>query len=374
MSVSERLDPALAALETPALLVDADILDGNLRAMTELAREAGVRLRPHWKTHKCPEIARRQIALGAVGGTVAKPGEAEEFLRAGFDDLVIATPVVDPRKIERLLHLRGEARLAVLVESEEGRRRWDEAAGRTGRPVPVLLEVDTGMHRTGVADGEAALPLARAIAGSENLELRGVLTHAGHAYGARTASEIAEIGRAEGELLVDTARRIRAVGIECPVVSVGSTPTVAHSARVPGVTEIRPGNYVFHDAIQVALEVVPPERCALTVLATVVARPAPTRVVLDAGSKTLSSDRGVAGGAIRGFGHLAGHPDLILNRLSEEHGILEVPPDNGLAVGDRVRVLPNHACVTVNLASELTVVRDGRVEATWIVAARGRND
>jgi D-serine deaminase-like pyridoxal phosphate-dependent protein len=370
---ADKVESSLAELETPALLVDADVLESNLREMADLARDAAVSLRPHWKTHKCPELARRQLDLGAVGGTVAKPGEAEVFLAAGFDDVVIATPVVDPRKIERLLRARGSSNLAVLVESEVGRKLWSDAAARFERPVPVLLEVDVGMHRTGVLDGEAALPLAQAIAGSRNLELRGVLTHAGHAYGARSTAEIAEIGRAEGEILVDTANRIRALGIECPVVSVGSTPTVRHSACVPGVTEIRPGNYVFHDAIQVGLDVAPEEKCALTVLATVLARPESTRVVIDAGSKTLSSDRGVGGGVIRGFGCVHGRPDQIVNRLSEEHGILEVSPDNPLRIGEKVRILPNHACVVTNLNRRLTVVRNGRVEGTWDIAARGRN-
>jgi D-serine deaminase-like pyridoxal phosphate-dependent protein len=363
---------SLHDLETPALLVDAGRLEENLAEMARVARDTGTALRPHWKTHKCARIARRQIELGAVGGTVAKPGEAAVFLEAGFDDLLIATPVVDPRKIDRLLAALGGARLAVLVESEEGRRLWEEGAARAGRTVPVLLEIDVGMSRTGVGPGEDALPLAKAIDRSPHLELRGVMTHAGHAYAARSAKEIAEIGRIEGETLASTARMLRAAGLACPVVSVGSTPTVRHSARIEGVTEIRPGNYVFHDAIQVGLGVVPEERCALTVLATVIARPTASRIVVDAGAKCLSSDRGTGPAALRGFGRLLGEPETILHRLSEEHGILEVAPGDPRRVGDRVRILPNHACVTVNLHETLHVVRGETVEATWRVGARGR--
>ena len=375
---------------TPALLVDEAILETNLRATAQLAREAGVALRPHWKTHKCPEISRRQIGLGAVGGTVAKTGEAEVFLEAGFGDLVVATPVVDPAKIERLLEAAGrrDAVVCPIIESATGRERWSAAASRLGLEVPVLLEVDVGMGRTGVPAGEAAVPLARAIAESPGLALRGVLTHAGHVYAASSSGEIAAIGRAEGETLVATAESLRNAGIACEVVSVGSTPTAAYSARVRGVTEIRPGNSVFHDAIQVALGVVPEERCALTVLATVVARPAPGRIVLDCGSKTLSSDAGVGGGRIAGFGRVLGRSGLVITRLSEEHGIMEedgsgVGPErdrasrevaNGLTIGETVRILPNHACATTNLHRSLVLVRDGEPIARWEIAAGGRVD
>jgi D-serine deaminase-like pyridoxal phosphate-dependent protein len=360
----------LPDVRTPVLVVDESILETNLRAMADLAREAEVDLRPHWKTHKCPELARRQLELGAVGGTVATAEEAEIFLAAGFEDLLIATPIVDSHGIERLLARRGAAALTVLVESEEGARRWSDAAARAGTTVPVILEIDVGMGRTGVSPGEGALPLARTIADDERLELAGVMTHAGHAYGASSPREIASIGRAEGETLVRTAGAIRAAGIGCRTVSVGSTPTVPHSARVPGVTEIRPGNYAFHDAIQVGLGVAPEERCALTVLATVIARPVPDRVVLDCGSKALSSDAGVGRGVVEGFGRILGHPDLVIRRLSEEHGILAVPPSMPLALGDRVRILPNHACVVVNLHERMVRIRDGAPAGEWRVAAR----
>lgn len=361
---------SLGDIETPALLVDLDVLERNLRAMADLAKRAGVALRPHWKTHKCPEIARRQREHGAAGGTVAKPGEALAFLEAGFDDLLIASPVADPRKIRRVLERAGNARVTVLVESSEGARLWGEGAARAANPVPVLLDVDTGMGRTGVAPGEDAVPLAHTLAAHPRLEFRGVMTHAGHAYGAGSPEEIARIGRLEGERLVATAEAIRAAGMDCPVVSVGSTPTVPHSAFVPGVTEIRPGNYAFHDAVQVALGVVPEDRCALTVLGTVTARPAADRVILDTGSKTLATDR--APGDRKEFGHLAGNPSRKIGGLWEEHALIPAPEGSDLRMGDRVRVVPNHACVVVNLHDRLIAVRGDRVEAVWPVVARGR--
>ena len=358
-------------VETPALVVDRDVLERNLRGMADAAREAGVALRPHWKTHKCVQLARRQLALGAAGGTVAKPGEAHAFFDAGFDDLVVATPVVDPRKIDGLLAATGEKRLTVLVESEDGARLWSERAARAGRRQRVILEIDVGMGRTGVRPGDAALALARRLHVDPHLELTGVLTHAGHAYGSAPA-DLERLGRAEGETLAATAAALEAEGIPCSVVSVGSTPTARHAARAPGVTEIRPGNYVFHDGIQVALGVAGEDECALTVLATVVARPAANRVVLDAGSKTLSSDRGSAGAPSTTFGSIQGRPEHRLVRLSEEHGILETDGASEYRIGQRVMIVPNHACATVNLHEEFVVTRGETVADVWPIVARGR--
>lgn len=359
-------------IDTPLLLLDLDVLERNLRDMQDLATSAGVALRPHWKTHKCAEIARRQIEFGAVGGTVAKTSEAEAFLAARFDDVLVATPVIEPEKIRRLLAARHAARLTVLIESAEGLRQWAAAgAAAVGEglpPVQAMLEVDTGMHRTGVAPGEEAVPLARAIDEMEGVRLRGVMTHAGHAYGASSPEEIARIGREEGEQLVKTAEAIRAAGLRCDVVSVGSTPTAPHAARVKGVTEIRPGNYAFHDGIQVALGVATEEQCALTVLATVTARPAPDRVILDAGAKTLSTDRGAIG--VAGFGRILGTGDVV-TRLSEEHGIVAVDPSAPYRIGDRVRVVPNHTCVTTNLHDRLQTARRTHPGDVWSLIARG---
>lgn len=373
-STAARAHAAAAApdLETPVLLIESSILETNLRAAADLAASHGIALRPHWKTHKCVEIARRQRSAGAVGGTVAKAGEAVTFLAAGFADVRIATPVVDPRKIDRLLAARGNARLSVIVESPIGWGRWSQAASRAGREMPVLLEVDVGMGRTGVRP-EDAVEAARAVHEAPGLELRGILTHAGHGYGASSYEERAEIGRLEGETLVKVAEAIRAAGLPCDEVSVGSTPTAEFAAAVPGVTEVRPGNSVFHDGIQVDLGVVDADRCALTVLATVVARPAPDRIVLDCGSKTLSSDVGRAGAA-GGFGRVWGREDLRLARLSEEHGILPIDPAEEFAVGDRLRIVPNHACATTNLHERFVVVDAERVVEEWSIAARGRID
>jgi D-serine deaminase-like pyridoxal phosphate-dependent protein len=358
----------LDSIETPAVLVDLDVVERNIGAMAERARRHGVRLRPHAKTHKVVEIGRKQLAAGAGGLSVAKVGEAEVFAAAGFQDLFVAYPVVGEDKGRRLLALSDRARLAVGVDSPDGARTLDAVFRAAGRRLDVLLKVDVGFHRVGVPPDQA-VQAAQSISALSGLRLRGVFTHAGHAYLAESPDGVGRIGQSEGSILVETAQRIRDAGIEIEEVSVGSTPTARHAMSVPGVTECRPGNYVFHDASQVSLGVCAPEDCALTVLATVVSVPAADRAVVDAGSKTLSSDPLRPSGP--GHGFVLGRRSRIA-RLSEEHGVIEVLPGEGFRVGERVRILPNHACVVSNLHDRLLGVRGDRVEGELAVAARGR--
>lgn len=354
-------------LETPAVLIDLDVLERNLATMSARARTAGVRLRPHAKTHKCPAIGRLQLAAGAVGLSLAKTSEAEVFVGHGFDDLFVAYPAVGADKGRRLLALAERARVSVGIDSLEGAASLARPFAEAGRELDVLLKIDVGYGRVGVVPA-AAPALARAVAGLRGLRLRGLFTHAGHAYGARSAEDVAAIARHEGQALAELARSLRAGGLPIEEVSVGSTPTARVASQVAGVTECRPGNYVFHDATQVSLGTCALEDCALTVLATVVSVPGPGRAVLDAGSKTLSSDplRPVAGG----HGWILG-TDNRLSALSEEHGWVSLASGGELRVGQRVQVLPNHACVVVNLHDRLLGVRAGRVETVFDVAARG---
>jgi D-serine deaminase-like pyridoxal phosphate-dependent protein len=355
-------------LPTPSVLVDLDVLERNVARMAARARAAGVRLRPHAKTHKCPELARLQQAAGARGLSVAKVGEAEVFAEAGFDDLFLAYPVVGEDKGRRLLALADRVRLAAGTDSLAGALTLAGPFRAAGRTLDVLLKVDVGYGRVGVAPREA-LGAARRVAEVPGLRLRGIFTHAGHAYAARKPRDVGRIARQEGERLARTAERLRRAGLPIEEVSVGSTPTAARAMKVPGVTECRPGNYVFHDASQVALGTCAVEDCALTVLATVVSVPAPDRAVVDAGSKTLSSD------GLRpdhgGYGHVLGRRSRV-EKLSEEHGVLAVEPGESFHVGERVLLLPNHACVVANLHDQLIGTSGGRVEAVLPVAARGR--
>lgn len=358
----------LEHVPTPSVLVDLDVLESNIAGMAGIARRAGVALRPHAKTHKCPEIARLQVAAGARGLCVAKVGEAEVFAAAGCHDLFVAYPVVGEDKACRLLRLRDRVRVACGVDSVEGARTLAPPFRAARRELEVWLEIDLGFARVGVRP-EQALAAASRIAEVPGLRLTGVFTHAGHAYGETSSAEVDGVGRSEGVGLATIATTLRQAGLPIEHVSVGSTPTASSAMRQPGVTECRPGNYVFHDASQVSLGTCPLEACSLTVLATVVSVPEPGRAVLDAGSKTLSSD------ALRprpgGFGWILGRRSR-LEWLSEEHGVIAVTAGERFRVGERVQVVPNHACVVANLHDRLVGVSRGRVEAILSVAARGR--
>jgi len=357
-------------LETPAVLVDLDVLERNIERMAERARQHGVRLRPHAKTHKVLEVGRLQLAAGAGGLSLAKTGEAEVFAAAGFDDIFLAYPIVGADKARRLLRLADRVRLRVGVDSVEGAATLGDVFHAAGRRLEILLKVDVGFARVGVAP-EAALAAARQLVDRPGLCLRGLFTHAGHGYLRDTPAGVAEVGRQEAETLTSLAATLRADGLPVEEVSVGSTPTARHAMGVAGVTEARPGNYVYHDASQVSLGTCGIEDCAMSVLATVVSVPAAGRAVLDAGSKTLSSDPLRPRPA--GHGWLLGRRSRI-ERLSEEHGVVAVAEAESFRVGERVRVLPNHACVVSNLHDRIFAVRGDQVEAEWRVAARGRVD
>ncbi|HEY2797036.1 MAG TPA: alanine racemase [Thermoanaerobaculia bacterium] len=354
-------------LPTPAVLVDLDVVEKNVASMQARARASGVKLRPHAKTHKAPRIGRMQIAAGASGLTLAKVSEAEVFAREGFDDIFLGYPIFGADKARRLLALSDRVRLAVGADSEEGARSLGEVFHAAGRRLPVRLKIDCGYHRVGVPP-DRALEIARRIAGLPGISFDGLFTHGGQGYGGATPEEVARIGRDEGRIVAETAEALRAAGLPVGEVSLGSTPTVASAVTQRGVTECRPGTYVYNDFSQVSLGSCGFEDCALTVLATVVSVPASDRAVVDAGSKTLSSDplRPRAGG----HGLVLGRKTRVV-RLSEEHGVLQVEPGESFRVGERVRILPNHACVVSNLHDRLVGVRGERVEEDIEVAARG---
>ncbi|MCC7022483.1 MAG: alanine racemase [Thermomicrobiales bacterium] len=337
--------------------------------MADLAKSHGVNLRPHAKTHKSPIIARMQLEQGAVGLTCAKLGEAEVFIReGGVRDILIAYPIVGEAKIARLLALMDEAQITVVVDSLEAAEALSRAMAAAGRTLDVYLEVNTGMNRAGVEPNDA-VEIAHAISALPGLRLTGVMTFEGHA-GSSPPESIADVAAAAGRTIVETAERIRAAGIPIAQVSVGSTPASWYTPATAGVTEMRPGTYVFFDNSIFRHGRIGPEQCAARVVATVVSRQAPDRAVIDAGSKTLALD---PSRSHAGYGYIVGHPEAIIERLSEEHGMVTLPPgEPGFAVGDRVEIIPNHVCPAVNLMDELLIVQDGRVVDRWPVAARGK--
>jgi D-serine deaminase-like pyridoxal phosphate-dependent protein len=353
-------------------LIDGAKMERNLLKMADIARENGVALRPHVKTHKIPSIAREQVEVGAAGITVAKVSEAEVMADGGMEDIFIAYPLVTEAKIRRAVRL-GErvARLIVGVDSLEGARRLSAVAEE--RTLEVRLEVDTGLRRTGVLYDEA-VGLAGEIEGMGNLDLTGIYTYRGAVLGVSKTLELEQAGLEEGQLMVTLADMLRERGIGVDEVSVGSTPTAEHVAKVDGVTEIRPGTYVFYDRMQARLGACSLDECAAVVVCTVVSRPAPDLVIIDGGSKTFATDvgPGVEPLNLEGYGHVVGYPDAVLERLTEEHGMLTVDEDCDLEVGDTLQIIPNHICSTVNLHDEVYIVgEDGGVEETQ-VAARGK--
>jgi D-serine deaminase-like pyridoxal phosphate-dependent protein len=358
-------------LDTPSLLIELDILERNLAEMAEIARAPGVRLRPHTKTHKSPRIARMQLDAGAAGVTVAKLGEAEVMADADVDDILIAYPIVGERKLSRLRALLERARVRTTLDSVEVAEGLGQLGREMGRDIEILIEVDTGLHRLGRPPGEPTAALVREVVGVRGVRVAGLLTHAGHAYGCTDPADLREIAEREGRDLVATAELCADDGIELREISVGSTPTARHVAQVPGVTEIRPGTYVFNDVQQMRLGVATEADCAARVLATVVSRVG-HRFVLDAGTKAFSSDGG-DGPPFPGRGVVAGRPELRLDMMSEEHGVGHVEGDHDLRIGDRLEVIPLHVCSAINLFDVAYGVRGGRVEEEIPIAARGRS-
>jgi D-serine deaminase-like pyridoxal phosphate-dependent protein len=363
---------SLDSVDTPALLVDEHRLNRNVRLMAQLCQQHGKRLRPHIKTHKTLEISRRQRVNGAVGLTVAKLGEAEVYAAAGFDDLFVCYPIVGPLKLARLATLAQSVTVSTVVDNAGAALDLSAAMTAAGIRLGVLLKLDVGMHRVGVAADEAE-QLAVAVAELPGLRLRGVCIHEGSVYGEADPARRRAVGRDQVQRLVATAERLRGRGLPIDEVSCGSTPSLADVIDIEGLTEVRPGNYVFYDAMQVALGVIEPERCALSVLTTVVSRGGADHAVVDAGAKTLSLDRGAHGlGLLPDYGRIVGRDDVRLASLSEEHGWLKLGDEASLTVGERLRVLPNHACAVVNNFDKMTIVRDGEPVAEWDIAARGQ--
>jgi D-serine deaminase-like pyridoxal phosphate-dependent protein len=357
------------ALDTPAVVVDLDALDDNLRRTAERARASGVKLRPHTKTHKSVWIAKKQLEYGAQGITVQKLGEAEVMAAAGIDDILIAYPIVGQKKLERLGKLLQKAKITVSTDNYEVAAGLSAYGQSIGRRIRLYIDVNTGLNRMGLEPGEPTADLVERIAALPGVEVTGLMTHAGHAYKSTDEEERRNIARHEAECLVRTKELLRQRGIDVREVSVGSTPTSKFIGELTGATEMRPGAYVYGDVSQLVTNSLEEHQCAMRVYATVVGNPRPGTVIIDAGSKTLSSD---ANSHRKGYGLLPDYPDVIVERVTEEHGILTVPANVEFRIGDVVAIIPNHCCTVANLHDRLIGVRDGRFEKYIQVDARGK--
>ena len=352
-------------IDTPALLIDLDIFEANLRTMADFFKTVNAELRPHAKTHKTPTIAHKQLEAGAIGITCAKLGEAEAMVHAGIRDVLVANQVVGSQKIARLINLAKNSEIMVAVDDADNVDQLSAAAQAKGVTLRVLIEVSTGMGRCGTMPGEPTLTLARHILKSKGLKFEGLMGYEGHTV---AVPDLAERKVKTGEavdLLIGAKHFLEENDIAVEIMSGGGTGTFAITGSYPEMTEIQAGSYVFMDSTYHNVEGVG-ERfpCSLTLLTTVVSRPEPTRVIVDAGMKVLAKEFGIPQPTTHGLEMLS---------LSEEHGKLEAETSVNLKPGDKLEILPSHCCTTVNLHDRYYGIRNGIVESVWQIAARGKS-
>ncbi len=348
--------PPDETLDTPAIIVDLDVVDANLSRMAAIAARSGAALRPHIKTHKSVAMARRQIEAGAVGICTATVTEACAMIAGGVRDVLIAYPLVGARKFERLAPLFDQATITLAADSHAVIESYAAFADRIGRTVPVLIEIDTGMGRVGVRPG-GAVDLARAIATSGTLAFRGIMTHAGQTHDVTSLADIVAVARREATIMGGVRQDLERAGFAVPVVSAGSSITAPYFRPDDGITEIRPGTYIYNDLRTLALYACTPDALAVSALATVVSTSG-DRVTIDAGSKTLTVTRDPT----FGYGLVSEDTEARFVRLSEEHGVLSIPDGEArFGIGQRVRILPVHVCVWMDLQAEVYGSRSGQI-------------
>jgi D-serine deaminase-like pyridoxal phosphate-dependent protein len=358
----------IAELDTPALLIDLDVMERNLTRVAEYAREHKLRLRPHIKTHKIPALARRQLELGAAGLTAAKTTEAEVMLAAEPPDMLLAYPVIGARKTERLANLARRTKVTVALDSEEAAQEVSRAAVAGDVEIGVLAETDVGLGRVGIPP-EEVVRLAECIGRLPGLRYEGLTFYPGHVK-SMDENGLAAL-RTVDETVSACVKDLERAGLAPRIVSGGSTPALFHSHLVSAMNEIRPGTYIFNDRNTFACGACDWEDCAVSILATVVSTSVRNQMIIDGGSKTFSQDRLPTGG--EGFGRVMEEPEAVFTRMNEEHGFVDLSrASRTFKVGEQARVIPNHVCVAVNLHEQVYGVRGDRVEEIWRVEARGK--
>jgi D-serine deaminase-like pyridoxal phosphate-dependent protein len=356
-------------LDTPAVCVDVDVMERNLRQAASYCAEHLLKLRPHTKTHKIPELAQKQILYGATGITVAKLGEAEVMADAGLDNILIAYPIYGEQKWRRLIELCKRRDITVSVDSATIAEGISAQAAAEGIAVKVLVEFDTGFGRCGLPIKSESACIVKQIANMKKLEFCGVLLYPGHFLVSREQRE--RLLECENRQLLMLKEVLHSNGIKCAVVSGGSTPTMYMAHRLSGVTEIRPGTYIFNDKNTVECGAARYGECAVSVITSVVSTSVAGRAIIDGGSKTFSGDRLLSGDK-QGFGHVVEDPAIYFEAMSEEHGHLDVGKAcTRLKVGDRLRIVPNHVCACINMHDTIYGIQGDNVVAEYRVAARG---
>ncbi|GED66753.1 alanine racemase [Brevibacillus reuszeri] len=366
----QQIGKQVDELDTPSLLIDLDRLEKNMREMQSLADSRGAALRPHIKTHKCGAIAQMQIECGAKGITVAKLGEAEVMADLGITDIFVATQIVGVQKLSRLdaLAKRATIRLAVdsLIQIEQLFQYCTQAAD-----VEIMIEVDTGLQRCGVEPDRVEILINKIIGKFPEIKIGGIFTHEGHVYQAVDRKQMVQIARQAQQTMVELSQRIRSRWGIASEVSVGCTLALQSAGIQSGITEIRPGTYVFYDATHAAY-FGDTSRCAATIVGTVISKSGDKRAVADVGAKAMTIDMRASGLlATKSFGSVYRHEEVIIRKLSDEHAIMV--PGTPFAIGERIEIIPNHICPTVNLYDTAYGIRNGKVEVVFPIHARGRN-
>ncbi|MFD2115530.1 alanine racemase [Paenibacillus yanchengensis] len=367
------IDPE--SLQTPYVMIDLARTKRNIHHMTTTLQNISpqVTLRPHIKTHKLPQLAKMQLAAGAIGITCAKLAEAEVMAAAGINDIFIGYPLIGKLRLQRAAKLlQAGVRLIVAVDSLEGAQQLSRAASIHHVTFEIRLEIETGLRRTGVTQ-EQVVALALQIATLKGIHITGIFTYKGAVLAEKPTTDLAAAGKEESDIMIKVAAALREAGIAIQDISVGSTPSALHAASTEGVTEVRPGTYIFYDRMQAAYGVCQLEDCSALLWATIVSRPAPDRIIIDTGSKSLAADIQPQQDQLflHGFGHIVGDADAIIERMNEEHGMVTVRPEATYAIGDRISIIPNHICTTINLHNFVYVKDEDGKLYQWNVAARG---
>lgn len=363
-------------IDTPSLVLDIDILKANVNELLKICHSHGVSLQPHAKTHRTPEIGLLQQELGCDGLCVAKVGEAEGFANAGVKKITVAYPVIGASKVERARVLSTSIDLTLAVDSVAGAKSIGEVFAAHSQVCSVLLIIDTGLGRDGVLPADAP-KIAQAINSVPGVKVVGVMTHEGTVYGAPDKVSMIAAAKKVSEMMVDTSQAINSAGVEVSRVSMGSSASARVAATVTGVNQIRPGIFAFNDLGQIALGNATLQSCAVRILSTVVSRPTSTTAVIDAGSKSLSADLLPAKehrDEYPGHGMIIGKTGWIIERLSEEHGMLTwmgAGEPSSLDIGEQIQIIPNHVCTTFSSLNESVVVSKGEVINRWRTFAPG---
>ncbi len=358
-------------IPTPAILVDLDVVDTNIRTMVENSRKYGINHRPHIKTHKSVELAKRQVELGARGITCAKLGEAEVMAAAGFDDILVAFPLIGEDKLQRLQALLEQGiTLRTIVNSEAGAAGIATVGERLGSPVEVLIEIDGGIDRGGLKPGEPAVEFARKIRNLTGIKVVGILYFGGGIGKKDSPVNVIEKSLRERDEIIRTAELLRAEGLTMDILSGGSSFSSKNAECLEGLTEVRAGTYIFNDVSQLVIGYARQEDCALTCIATVISRPDEYSAIIDAGSKTLTSETNPQR---PGYGYIIEDPRIQIVKLNEEHGFLRSESRLKLSIGEKITIIPNHVCLLPNMVDEMYGMRGEKLEKMLKVDARGCN-